>query len=224
MITAPPATETSPPAEPRPETGLTVPSRVNDASWSLAMALAWITYRTETAVADIQSGNWPPNNTSIRDLLSALRAGRLPSQGMFEGERTPHAIETAVWTTFEIIVKPMRFIGHAGFLPIVVAQRMGVPQTRLLDVTAPAAKVRKLWPAARASIAAEIRCQAYLVAEMRRSPERQPKPKRNFFADRQARFPGLSARGFERAWANAKKLTGAARWGRPGRPSTFRSG
>src|SRR5207248_2465056 len=134
-------------------------------------------YRTETAVGDIESGNWPPNNKSIRGLLSALRAGRLPSHGMFEGERTPHAIETAVWANFEMIVKPMRFIGHPWFMPIVIAQRMGAPRTRLLDVTVPAAKVRKLWPAARASIAAEMRCQAYLVAEMRRSPERQPKSK-----------------------------------------------
>ena len=203
--------------------------RVNDAHWSLAMALAWITYRTEQAVINIKGdAGWAPTKAAIRDLLSALRSGKLIAHGMFEGERIPHPIETAVWSAFEIVVKPMMFLGHmsppTSGTPVVIVQRMGPPQTRLLSATVPAAKVRKLWPAARASIAAEMRCQAYLVAEMRRSPERQPKSKRNFFADCQARFAGLSERAFERAWANATRATGVAGWGRPGRRSTSRSG
>ena len=145
--------------------------RVNDAHWSLAMALAWITYRTEQAVIDIKDGRWAPTKAAIRDLLSALRSGKLIAHGMFEGERIPHPIETAVWSTFEIIVKPMRFMGHSSRMPIIIAQRMGSPQTRLLSVTVPATKVRKLWPAAKRTAAAETRCQEYLVTEMKRSPE-----------------------------------------------------
>jgi hypothetical protein len=60
---------------------------------------------------------------------------------------------------------------------------------------------------------------------MQQSSERQPKRKRDFFADFQARFPGLSARAFERAWAKAKAQTGAAGWGKAGRrPRTSRTG
>jgi hypothetical protein len=211
--------EMVPPVGTRPETGLTVPSRVNDAHWSLAMALAWIAYRTETAVSNIKSGRWAPTKGAIHELLSALRAGKLTAHGLFEGERIPHPIEGAVWANFEIVVKPMRFIGHPSLMPIVIVQKTGAPRTRLV-ATVPAAKVRKLWPLGRRTAAAETRCQAYLVAEMRRSPNRQPKPKRDFLADGQARFPGLSERAFERAWAKAKELTGAAGWGKAGRRSS----
>ena len=62
---------------------------------------------------------------------------------MFEGERIPHPIETAVWSNFEIVVEPMWFGGHTSRMPIVIAQRMGAPRTRLLSATVPAAKVRK---------------------------------------------------------------------------------
>jgi hypothetical protein len=225
IMTPTPTTEMMPAVEPRLEMGLTLQSRVNDASWSLAMALAWITYRTEAAVSNIQSGSWAPNEEAIRDLLSALRAGKLAAHGMFEGERFPHPIETSVWANFEIVVEPMRFIGHPEFMPIVIAQKMGAPRTRLLFVTVPAAKVRRRWPLGRRTVAAQTRCQAYLVAEMGRYPDRQPEPKHEFLADCQARIPGLSERAFERAWANAKRATGAAGWGRPGRRSrSSRSG
>ena len=63
------------------------------------MALAWITFRTEQAVFNIKDGKWAPTKAAIRDLLSALRSGTLIAHGMFEGERIPHPIETAVWST-----------------------------------------------------------------------------------------------------------------------------
>jgi hypothetical protein len=129
---------------------------------------------------------------------------------MFEGERIPHPIETAVWSNFEIVVKTMRFSGHTSLMPVVIAQRMGAPRTRLLSATVPAAKVKKLWPAAKRTAAAEKQCLEYLITEMKQSLDRAPKPKRDFLADCQARFPGLSERGFERAWAKAKKLSDPA--------------
>ncbi len=196
--------------------------QVNDAHWSLAMALAWITYRTEQAVINIKGDTgWAPTEAAIRDLLSALRSGQLIAHGMFEGERIPHPIETAVWSTFEIVVEPMMFVGHM-FLPtlgthVVIAQRMGSPQTQLLSPTVPAAKIRKLWPAAKRTAAAATQCQEYLFTEMKRSLDRAPKPKSEFLTDCQARFRGLSERGFERAWSNAIRLTGAVGWSKAGR-------
>jgi hypothetical protein len=126
------------------------------------MALAWITYRTEQAVIKI-NGKWAPTTAAISDLLIALRSGKLIAHGMFEGERIPHPIETAVWSSFEIVVKTMMFSGHM-FLPtsgasVVIAQRMGSPQTRLLSTTVPVTKLRKLWPAAKRTAAAETRCR-----------------------------------------------------------------
>jgi len=199
-----------------------VQERVKDAYWSLAMALAWITYRTEQAVINIKGDRgWAPTQAAISGLLSALRSGKLIAHSMFEGEPIPHPIETAVWSTFEIVVEPMMFVGHmflpTSGTPVVLAQRMGPPQTRLLSPTVPAAKVTKLWPAAKRTAAAETRCQDYLVTEMNRSPNRAPKPRSEFLTDCQARFPGVSERGFGRAWANAIKLTGAVGWSKAGR-------
>jgi hypothetical protein len=95
---------------------------------------------------------------------------------------------------------------------------MGSPQTQLLGVTVPAASVKKLWPAARLNAAAETRCQEYFVTEMKRNPGRAPKPKTELLKECQARFSGLSERGFERAWAGGIRQTGAVDWGKGGRP------
>jgi hypothetical protein len=67
-----------------------VQQRVDDAHWSLAMALAWITYRTEQAIINIRGGRWAPTEMAIRDLLSELRSGKLIAHGLFQGERIPH--------------------------------------------------------------------------------------------------------------------------------------
>jgi hypothetical protein len=199
-----------------------VPERVNDANWSLTMALAWASYRTAQAVMNIRYGRWAPTKTAVCDLLAALRSGKLRAHGRFEDERISHPIDTAVWSTFEIVLGRKMFLGHmfppTPGTPVAIAQRIGSPQTRLLDVTVPTAGVRKLWPAAKRTVAAETRCQGYLAAEMRRTRNRSPKPKGDFLADCRARFPGLSERGFERAWASAIKQTGAVNWGKGGRP------
>jgi len=204
-----------------PEDGVITPQRVDSAHWSLGMALAWITYRTEQVFINFMDRTLGPTKAAIRDLLSALRCGKLIAHGAFEGERIPHPIETPVWSSFEIVIKPRMFAGRMFVrtlgMPVVIARRMGPPQTRLLSATVPAAKVRKLWPAAKRTVAAEKGCEQHLVTEMMRSPDRAPKSKADFLADCQARFPGLSERAFERAWADAIKRTGAVSWSKAGR-------
>jgi hypothetical protein len=154
-------------------------------------------------------------------LLSALRSGKLIAHGMFESERTPHPLETAVWSTLEIVVKSTMFAGHmrlpASGKSVVIARGMGPPRTRLLSATVPAAKVRKLWPAAKRTAAAAMQCRKYLVVEMKRSPDRAPQPKPQILAGCQARFPGLSERGFDRAWTDAIAQTGSVGWRKAGR-------
>ena len=195
--------------------------RVADAHWSLGMALAWITYRTEQAIINIKEGRWAPVKAAIDDLLSALRSGKLIAHGMFEGERIPRRIETAIWSTFTIVIKRKTFTHHMFFpstgAPVVIAQRKGTPRTRLLSTTVSAVKVKKLWPVAKQTAAAEGRCREYLIAEMNGSPDRAPKSKSDLLAVCQACFPGLSKRGFERAWGNAVTQTGAVGWRKAGR-------
>ena len=67
-----------------------VQERVNDAHWSFAMALAWVSYRTEQAVINIKGdAGWAPTEAAIRDLLSALRSGKLIAHGMLRASRYP---------------------------------------------------------------------------------------------------------------------------------------
>src|SRR3981081_1704469 len=42
----------------------TVPQRVLEANWSLGMALAWISFRTEQAVRNIKDGRRPRNQAA----------------------------------------------------------------------------------------------------------------------------------------------------------------
>jgi hypothetical protein len=196
--------------------------RVEDQHWSLAMALAWITYRSRQAVIDIKYGKWTPSKIAIVELLSALRSGKLIAHGMLDHEPVPHTIETAVWSSLEIKIKRKIFAGHGHLptagIPVVIAHRNGHPRVQLLHVTVPAAKVRNLWPAAKRTAAAEVRCLEYLVTEMKRCLDRAPKRKRDFLTDCQRRFPGLSARAFERAWDQGINQSGAVKWRKAGRP------
>jgi hypothetical protein len=61
--------------------------RVHDADWSIGMALAWITCRSEEAVIHIKLGKSAFNQVATGDLVTALRSGKLVAHGIFEGER-----------------------------------------------------------------------------------------------------------------------------------------
>jgi hypothetical protein len=109
--------------------------RVDSAHWPLGMALAWITYRTEQAVINVKYRRLVPTKAAIRDLRSALGCGKLIAHGIFEGERIPHQIETAVWSSFEIVIKPIMFAGRMFVptlgMPVVIARRMGPSCVRI---------------------------------------------------------------------------------------------
>jgi hypothetical protein len=64
----------------------------------------------------------------------------------------------------------------------------------------------------------ESLCRAWLEEEMRKSPHRSPKPRDHFLTEALQKFPGLSKRGFGKAWNAANTATGA-KWKRAGRPS-----
>jgi len=57
----------------------------------------------------------------------------------------------------------------------------------------------------------------WLENKMKQYPTARPKPKKQFRAEAQGSFPGLSDRGFERAWMTAIANTGAIAWSKSGR-------
>lgn len=71
---------------------------------------------------------------------------------------------------------------------------------------------------AKNTIAAEKNCQEWLTSIMSENsiPE---KPKAQYKVEAQKTFPGISIRGFMRAWGNALSETGNANWAKPGRKS-----
>ena len=66
---------------------MTMHQRVYDADWSIWIALAWITCRSEEAVIHIKLGKSAFNKVAIGDLVTALRSRKLVAYGIFEGER-----------------------------------------------------------------------------------------------------------------------------------------
>ncbi len=64
----------------------------------------------------------------------------------------------------------------------------------------------------------ENRCRDYLAGEMRKSMDRQPKPKREYWKACENKFQGLGTREFKRAWKAAISMTGCT-WGKAGRPA-----
>ena len=64
--------------------------------------------------------------------------------------------------------------------------------------------------------ATEKSARAWLEAQMRARPDRNPQPKHDWCREAQNKF-GVSARAFDRLWSQALAITGA-QWGKSGRP------
>ncbi len=69
-------------------------------------------------------------------------------------------------------------------------------------------------PTRKFTAAAETRCCHWLIDLM--STGEPTKTKDGYFLEAQKRFPGLSRRGFDRAWAEAAKVSGNEKWTMPG--------
>jgi hypothetical protein len=70
-------------------------------------------------------------------------------------------------------------------------------------------------PDARAMNRIERQCQAWFASEMKANTK-QPKSRDAYRRDARTRFRGISTRAIDRAWDDARRLTGA--WGQAGRP------
>jgi hypothetical protein len=70
--------------------------------------------------------------------------------------------------------------------------------------------------AAKSSNRAKAACIDWLLAEMRLSPTERTKPKDEYWKIAKGKFPGLSERSFQAAWATAIKGAAAESWSKPG--------
>jgi hypothetical protein len=64
----------------------------------------------------------------------------------------------------------------------------------------------------------EAQCASWLIAEIEKSPDRRPNPRKNFETEARKKFEGLSVPGFDRAWKAAIKDTKNLVWNRGGAP------
>ena len=198
------------------------------ATWSLLTALAWITHRSAEDLDD--RGHWSFAPEAIDRLTDALRSGRLPARGLFEGESGfPRAIDKEEWATLTIRISRKMFTGYffAGGPPMPVLKVVstvrprsaaGVPIARVPEVdgvTVPAATVRKVWPSVKIRTSkAETECRKWLAEQMRKSPAQQPKTKSSY----RKQQPSLGDRAFNRAWKGALAEVKPKGWGKAGRP------
>jgi hypothetical protein len=72
------------------------------------------------------------------------------------------------------------------------------------------------WPRPAPTSSSETGCVRWLLAEIKKSPERRSRPKEQFKTEAQRKFPGLADRQFERAWQKAIGESGATAWSRHG--------
>jgi hypothetical protein len=108
--------------------------------------------------------------------------------------------DLARWITARDEAMPRFLVHHAGEI--------------LTASTLPTPELRANTP--RQTIAAETASRRWLVSLMTSSPKASPK-KTSMWIEARRKWPALSRRGFERAWANALAETGAS-WSRAGRP------
>ncbi|VTZ24961.1 hypothetical protein MPC1_190012 [Methylocella tundrae] len=73
--------------------------------------------------------------------------------------------------------------------------------------------------AALSMASAQRRCQLWLTEQIKSSPHRST-PKMEMWEQARGQFPGLSRRGFDAAWAESVRATGATKWSQPGRKKT----
>jgi hypothetical protein len=68
------------------------------------------------------------------------------------------------------------------------------------------------------TVSAQTQCQTWLKEQMEASPNQKPKTIKAYWQAADAKWPGLSKRAFDRAWAGAIKGSGAHKWAKGGRP------
>jgi hypothetical protein len=213
--------------------------------WTLAMALAWIIWRTPDSVrenwnayrqrnaflkpvdmhdvwredANVSGSETPGATLAQKELWTELQNGRIEASGV------PRFVRGEIGVRGESGRMPIPGHEWIDLSPInfhsgeadSIATATDV-EARYDAVRVPRDDVESIWPTQQSSSAASTNCRRWLEKLMRGSPREKPKSKADFLGEAQSKFTGLSKREFDRVWSEAVKESGAT-WSKSGRPA-----
>jgi hypothetical protein len=169
-----------------------------------------------------------PASVPVREHLPTRPLSEDESRNLFLSNSGPvrSPIDNCLYYTWEAYRDHLRDHSGSVIRPMAPGPEIGAEQSKAPQSTSTLAPENGGGPseedkaenqkAAASSIQAQSRCRRWLAEQMRQSPSPQ-KAKAGYRADAKTRFPGLSERAFDRAWAGAVEETGATEWAAPGR-------
>jgi hypothetical protein len=238
------------------------------ADWSLAMAAAWIIWRTPIAVREhwndylFQCKEWRRRKGNFADgrrwegwelrqrkLVSLLDVIHEASE-VDPAKMELNAIEAvdALWSKltygdveatgipssppgFDRLVIPRHAWidlskGHFhGGSPDSVA-KINSDEPCYDEVRVLRAQICGFWEprSVTSSMGAATRCRQWLIEQIKLSPSRRPRPKKEFRQSAKEEFKGLSGNQFDMQWNLAIEDQGATKWRQAGAPKKIKSG
>jgi hypothetical protein len=195
----------------------TVAARIpafSDPMWTLGDVARWVVKRTAEAVdgLSIDEEKLPDALIEIHD---ALVRDQIEAWSATTFEPMPRKLPAATWSIYEFAFEEINGLLHTLTIHPATHERP------FKDLRFKSVEVRRHWlgaePVSQPTTAgAETDCRRWLSSEMSTSPDR-PRPKKEVRAEAIKRFPKLAKRGFERAWSDAIRKTGAQKWSKSGR-------
>jgi hypothetical protein len=179
--------------------------------------MRWIADRTEESVNGvfIDEDKIEP---SLTELQGALKSGAVRSWALHAHNPVPQELPRETWFSYEIAAR----VDDQGLITT-FTERTGAEDEapRLQNLRLSRDDTLGCWPAPGdpppiSTSGAQGACSRWLKEEMSKNPSR-PTPKAEMRDLASAKFPGLSLRGFDDAWAEGIRVSGATKWSRPGR-------
>jgi hypothetical protein len=188
--------------------------------WTLCDTARWIAERTPEAVNGL-SIDEERLFEIVSELQGALAAGELRVWARTPNDPVPRELPSQTWAVYQLALEDRN--GLRWIVPI-LASASPDDARALQDIRLSRDDVLRRWPGGQGSapphrggtIGAEHGCRLWLISLMKADPN-TPRPKQGLRKEAKARFPGISNRGFDRAWAAAIVQSGAVRWSAPGR-------
>jgi hypothetical protein len=188
----------------------------SDRMWTLGDTARWVIERTSEAVNGL-SIDEERLFEILPEIHAALSAGEVSVFANTNHDPIPRELPAETWSTYQLAVEERN--GLIRVFPVSPSD-----EEHLLNVRLKREAVLQRWPPASGAptpiqpttMGAENQCRRWLV-EMMKTARTQPRPKQAVCEEALAKFPGLSKRGFGRAWDAAVREANAQAWRASGR-------
>jgi hypothetical protein len=189
--------------------------------WTLADTARWVAERTREAIDGLTIDDERLVEI-VPEIQGALAAGEVRTFAHTPNDPVPRELPSETWAVYQLAIEE-----RGGLLWVFpLRSSASSDEQALLDIRLRRDDVLRRWPDDQGStpphrggtVGAEHGCRLWLTNLMKTNPN-NPRPKQALREEAKSRFPKLSNRGFDRAWASAISHAGADRWSAPGRRS-----